>query len=279
MKYETSLPPSFMRFLTEAPDAKSFEYYTGPFEHYESSLLVKHAVSSDVAALQSIITGVVGTAIEIGAGTGRVTKVLSGCFDRIIALEKSFESCVKLKSEFDRDETIEIKNQDFMTFSIPEKSVAIVLSSLSINLFTEEDIDGLLERCAKLLIDGGSFYFGCLDSSSLNDFEKYNGKVGSSTSLDHYLDDEGEPRVMITNTMYIPDQQLLMQNWLVDLHGSKKYPQFCFAALDETLWTIESLSPYLESWGFSLKSSDEFRIQGGGGDGLLARMYRCTKDH
>jgi hypothetical protein len=280
MTYEASLPPSYLQFLSESRGAKYFEYYTGPFEHFENTLLEKHDVTSDVVALKSIVKKHDDGLIEIGAGTGRVTKELVGFCSSLIALEKSADSFVKLQNQFSANPDVKILNQDFFEYKRPgrQKIGSVVLSSLSINLFLEATVDNLLENCDRMLTKDGNFYFGCLDASSLIDFEKYNGKVGSSTSLEEYRDEDLQVRAMLSNTMYVADEQYLIQNWFVDMCGSKSYPQFCFSAMVEKLWTVETLQPYLENWGFVIEQVAEFKINGGGGDGLAAKMCRCVKE-
>lgn len=277
MAYEDSLPPAFSEFLAQSVNSRYFDYYTGPFSHFENLLLKKHSVHTDVVALRNVLTSTQDVLLEIGAGSGRVTKELFESCRKDIALEKSSDSFRHLRERF--ADKCEVLNEDFFKFHPRqgERVDGVVMGSLSINLFLEQDVDNFLEHCDRILPKNGAVYFGCFDRSSVIDFEKYTGKVGSSMTLEDYIDEEDQSRLMISNTMYLKDEQYLMQNWFVDMHGSTMYPQFCFSALIEKIWTLDTLQPYFDSWGFALLETSEFRIEGGGGDGLLARMCKLAR--
>jgi len=281
------LIPAFQTFLQQNSNAQLYDYYAGPFGDIEQRILEREQVDFDIVPTLELVEKAGGrVAIEIGSGNGRLLPHLAPFFETIYAVETSAESVLKsqdvitiLHDSKRKMANISLINGNFVTddISFSETPDTVILGSLSINLFLEEDVDKLLEKCANILPNFGTFIFGCFQTESVNDFSKYNGKIGSGTFIELFSLDEDTKekfeRPVFTLARFIPERQLFLQNWFIDLLGNQRYPRYAIAAQIEKIWSIETLRPYLESWGFNEKECRYFEINGGGADGQYASMY------
>lgn len=79
------------------------------------------------------------TVIEIGAGSGVITSALSKRVEKVIAIEPDIETAKKLRENLSKYkiENVEIVEQDFMDFVLPEKESYKVFSNPPFHLSSE----------------------------------------------------------------------------------------------------------------------------------------------
>lgn len=79
------------------------------------------------------------TVIEIGAGSGVITSALSKRVEKVIAIEPDIETAKKLRENLSKYkiENVEIVEQDFMDFVLPEKEPYKVFSNPPFHLSSE----------------------------------------------------------------------------------------------------------------------------------------------
>lgn len=75
--------------------------------------------------------------IEIGAGKGSITKELIKKCNHIIAIEKDKELFCLLKEKFKSYSNIEIINEDFLLYKLPQKTNYKIFSNIPFNITTD----------------------------------------------------------------------------------------------------------------------------------------------
>lgn len=264
--------PAFATALRKVSGAALMDYYTGPFDTYEQSLLDTYAVRADIDALLQAIRGG-SRVLEIGAGAGRVTIPLATRAAHVLAIEPSATAFARLSDavrDCDTITALQSRIEDVRRQDWPIDDV--VLSSLSVNLFLQDDIDRLLGRIATLLEPGGRFVFGCFDGSSLACFESYGGLENPSFFLDVFEDDVGRQRLMYMLVAYDSKHRRLLQNWMIASPHRSDAPPIAVSTMVEQIWTIDQLAPHLESAGFRLSDAYPFAISVAA---LTHRQRRC----
>ncbi len=83
------------------------------------------------------------TVLEIGTGTGNITKILSEFAGRVLSVEKDPHLTPIAQQNLKSCKNVEIVNEDFMKFELPDKTPYKVFANIPFN-YTSDIIDKLL---------------------------------------------------------------------------------------------------------------------------------------
>ena len=176
------------RFAESKAEVAIYDYYDGPFQFVESSILSLDGVDSDIEPLFAVLSEKDEVCVEIGAGDGRLFPALLSKSNRLIAYEKSLHAsklamkkAEELSSVAQFQGAVSVVNDDFLTAASCDQTPSVfVLGSLSMNLFLEDEIDSLLKKCVQTA-PHAALVFGVFIPDSVADFEKYD------TRMDHLV--------------------------------------------------------------------------------------------
>ena len=276
------------KFAESKAEVAIYDYYDGPFQFVESSILSLDGVDSDIEPLLAVLSEKDEVCVEIGAGDGRLFPALLSKSNRLIAYEKSMQASKlamkkadELSSVAQFQGAVSVVNDDFLTaVSCDQTPSVFVLGSLSMNLFLEDEIDSLLEKCVQTA-PHAALVFGVFAPDSVADFEKYDTRIGSSVHLDALDMSEAlqasEPLWILSLSNFVPENQWLIQNWFMDAGSFQLKKRYAIAAAVEKIWCIDTLLPYLKDFGYEVVAQAPFKVREGGANGLDACMYRVER--
>lgn len=290
VEFEELLMPAVINLLDSNKDTIICDYYEGLFADIENHELNHHNVTSDIQPTQSLLKRAETTSLlEIGTGTGRLVPHIIQNLSHFYAIDKSQRSLEIAKQHINSltnaDEILgktTFQKLDILREKPEMPSVdTILVSSLSINLYLEEELDRLLEVATTLLPKGGHLILGCFTQQGVDSFLKFNGKLGNGVQIDTIsgpLFEAGINQGMVfTFSKFFPETQRFVQNWLLNYVDDECNMNTAVSAQMEKIWCLDTLKPYFDSWHFKLNCSHPFNIVGGGADGMAANMHIFTK--
>lgn len=122
----------------------------------------------EAKALREMVSGEDLEILEIGCGTGKNTEFLQTKAKKLIGADFSAEMLAKAKAKI-TNETVEFRRMDLReTWNFPAGSFDLITCSLALEHI--ENIDFVFAEAARVLRNGGRFYFG-----ELHPFKQYLG--------------------------------------------------------------------------------------------------------
>src|SRR5258706_5282390 len=101
---------------------------------FSQNFLKSPELSKEVVDLMGIISD--DLVIEIGPGKGALTQYILPLSKKVIAVEKDKELCMKLREKYE-DSKLEVVNQDFLTYQLPQNESYKVIGNIPFVISTE----------------------------------------------------------------------------------------------------------------------------------------------
>ena len=117
----------------------------------------------------------IDTLLDLGCGDGGLTSIYSKYAKKVIAadvselmLSKAKENCMKMKCN-----NVEFLNKGFLTYSLPDKSVDVIISDIALHHLPDFWKQVAIYRMFKTIKEGGVLYLADqVYSFNVNEYEK-----------------------------------------------------------------------------------------------------------
>lgn len=274
--------PPFDRLGKRLADLQIHRYFTGPFDHFEETLI--EDLDWDLAPTIAVLPETKTRVLELGCGSGRVSLALAERGYPVTAVDNSEMALSRLEGRVrhlaSSDAGIETSYCDIMDEGLGSGRTfpIVLLANLSMNLFGPGVIDRLIRRVGLLLSPDGAFCFGILTEQAVQNLDSYDGSAAGSIFCQQYQDEDNRERLMWMAVLVDLENDVMRTNWFVDLDASERYVcRYHASALTQQLWTPSRLYPILERHGFFIELEERVSIVGGGAAGQNTVFVRARR--